>query len=70
MRCPPCHTPMKPVSYVDSCEDSALMWIQGWRCSRCGYEVNPLAEWNRRFLESDGPTTDKQERVNTERRAI
>ena len=50
MRCPPCHTPMQLVDYTDGHEEFPLVWMRGWRCSRCGYAINPLAEFNRRFL--------------------
>jgi len=51
MRCPPCHAPMNVKEFVDHTEGAPLMWMKGWHCGRCGYCVNPLAEFNRRFAE-------------------
>jgi hypothetical protein len=53
MHCPLCQTPMILVNYVDAHEEFPLVWMKGWRCSRCGYGVNPLADLNRRLLAFD-----------------
>jgi len=51
MQCPPCQNAMNSTVFVDEREDAMLGWISGWRCGRCGYTVNPLPEFNRRFAE-------------------
>ncbi|WP_447600233.1 hypothetical protein [Nitrospira sp. Nam80] len=53
MQCPPCHRPMKLVDYIDTREALPLVWMTGWRCEYCGFAINPLGEFNRRFLEFD-----------------
>jgi C4-type Zn-finger protein len=53
MNCPVCQTRMTVTEYLDSHEALALVWIKGWRCVHCGYAVNPLGEFNRRFLAFD-----------------
>ena len=53
MQCPPCHRPMKMVDYMDTREALPLVWMTGWRCEHCGFAINPLGEFNRRFLEFD-----------------
>ena len=54
MRCPPCHNPMKIMEFVDRSEQATLGWMKGWHCDRCGYSVNPLTEFNRRFMGARG----------------
>ena len=44
---------MKVIDYMDMRDELPLVWMKGWRCDRCGYTVNPLAEFNRRFSEFD-----------------
>ena len=51
MHCPPCHMSMSVTEFVDQRDEAALQWMKGWRCDRCGYEINPLAEMNRRFAD-------------------
>jgi hypothetical protein len=53
MQCPPCHRPMKLVDYMDTRETLPLGWMTGWRCEHCGFAINPLDEFNRRFLDFD-----------------
>jgi C4-type Zn-finger protein len=50
MNCPACQTAMSVVDYMHKEEAWALVGMKGWRCSVCGYGVNPLGEVNRRFL--------------------
>ncbi len=53
MNCPPCHAPMRLIDYMDTRDELPLVWMKGWRCDRCGFAINPLGEFNRRFLEFD-----------------
>jgi len=53
MNCPICHTPMELVDYIDAHEGFTLVWMKGWQCSRCGYSLNQLGEFNRRFMTFD-----------------
>lgn len=53
MRCPPCQTPMQVREFWDDSEEAILTWTKGWHCDHCGYRINPLAEFNRRFAKSE-----------------
>ena len=67
MQCPPCHRPMKLVEYTDTREALPLVWMTGWRCDHCGFAINPLGEFNRRFLEFD--VQQRRHAVDSEVRA-
>ena len=50
MQCPICQMTMRVSEFIDNMVMTApVTWLKGWQCDGCGLQINPLAEWTRRF---------------------
>ena len=49
MHCPICHMTMAVSEFIETMATAPVTWLKGWECPGCGLQINPVAEWTRRF---------------------